>query len=64
MPRGSKPIKMSYKVQTRIPDVYIKENNFDFGKLTTLGNPGYLSMNLINPSSMMCVLILDLRESI
>lgn len=37
---------------------------FNFGKLTTLGNPGYLSMTLVNQSPMAAILILDLRENL
>lgn len=54
---------MPFKVESQIPNVSVVEPFFDFGKLTTLGNPGYLSMTLVNQSPMAAILILDLRES-
>ena len=34
-PRGFKPIKLPFKVTTKIPNVIIQEDKFNFGKLTT-----------------------------
>ena len=39
---------MPFYVQTKVPDVLIDEKAFDFGKLTTLGNPGYLPLTIVN----------------
>jgi len=50
-------------VQTKIPSVSILEEAFDFGKLTTLGNPGVLPLTLVNQSAIAAVLIIDLRDS-
>jgi len=47
-PRGNKPIKLPFKLQTKIPSVSVLEQSFDFGKLTTLGTPGLLPLTLVN----------------
>ncbi len=45
-----------------MPNVYIVEEEFDFGGITTLGNIGTLGMTLINDGNIEATLILDLRE--
>lgn len=38
--RGGKTLKLPFSVTTIIPDIQIIEDKFDFGNVTTLGNPG------------------------
>jgi len=51
MIRGGRILKLPFKVQTIIPDVEIVEPEFNFGKITTLGNQGLLQMTLVNRSN-------------
>ena len=46
--RGGRLLKLPFQVRTIIPDVVIVQDQFDFGKLTTLGNEGILKMTLVN----------------
>ncbi|KAL4498636.1 hypothetical protein ABPG72_019754 [Tetrahymena utriculariae] len=59
--RGGKTLKLPFSVQTIIPDIQINQDKFDFGNITTLGNPGQLEMHLTNNSSITAELVLDLR---
>lgn len=38
--RGGKTLRLPFSVTTIIPDIQIIEDKFDFGNITTLGNPG------------------------
>lgn len=60
--RGGKPIKLPFSVTTVIPQVSIMEKELNFGGITTLGNPGSLTMTINNESSISATLILDIRE--
>lgn len=62
--KGGKTIKFPFSVKTILPKVEILEEIFDFGCVTTLGNPGVLTMTLHNYSNIKANLILDLRESL
>lgn len=48
MIRGGRIIKIPFYVKTIVPKVEIKEPEFNFGKITTLGNSGILEMTLVN----------------
>lgn len=61
MVRGGKILKLDFTVKSIIPKVEIKEEAFDFGKITTLGNSGTLEMTLVNTSAIPAELILDMR---
>lgn len=49
-------------MKTIIPLVEILQDQFDFGKLTTLGNEGTLKMTLINNSPINAELMLNLDK--
>lgn len=61
MIRGGKVLKLPFTVATVIPKVEILEKEFNFGKITTLGNCGILDMNIINTSNIDAELLLDMR---
>ncbi|KAM3143753.1 Encoded by [Paramecium bursaria] len=54
--------KIPFYVKTVIPQVVILQEQFDFGKLTTLGNEGSLKMTLFNMSSIAAELTLNLDK--
>jgi hypothetical protein len=54
-------LKIPFQVKTVIPAVEILQDQFDFGRLTTLGNEGSLKMTIQNNSQIGAELILDLR---
>ena len=55
-------LKIPFYVKTVIPQVVILQEQFDFGKLTTLGNEGSLKMTLFNMSSIAAELTLNLDK--
>lgn len=59
--RGDKPKILLVSAQTIIPDVKIKEEEFNFGEVT-FGNTESLVMTLVNDSQIDIMLTLDLRE--
>ena len=61
--KGGKILKFPFSVKTILPDIEILEEIFDFGLVTTLGNPGSLLLSLKNLSNIKANLILDLREN-
>lgn len=61
MIRGGRILKLPFQVKTVIPDVFIREPEFDFGKITILGNSGALTMTIQNDSSIDADLTLDMR---
>ncbi|CAD8092149.1 unnamed protein product [Paramecium primaurelia] len=60
--RGGRILKIPFLVKTIIPQVEIVQDQFDFGKLTTLGNEGSLKMTLVNNSSISAELLLNLDK--
>lgn len=61
MVRGGKVLRLPFIVQTVVPKVEILEKEFNFGKITTLGNCGLLEMTMVNNSSIDAEMILDMR---
>lgn len=49
--RGGKPLSLPFSIKTIIPDININEEEFNFGGITTLGNPGELNLTITNSSS-------------
>ena len=62
--KGGKSIKFPFSVKTILPNIEIVEEIFDFGFVTTLGNPGVMKMALRNSSNIKVNLILDMREKL
>jgi hypothetical protein len=60
--RGGKILKVPFTVNVIVPKIEIKEEGFNFGKITTLGNCGVLEMNLVNNSNIHATLVLDMRS--
>ena len=50
-------------VRTILPNVELIEEIFDFGQVTTLGNPGILRFSIQNLSNLKANLIIDLRKA-
>ena len=44
--RGGRVLKIPFQVKTIIPAVEILQDQFDFGRLTTLGNEGQLKLTI------------------
>lgn len=59
--RGAPPALLYINAETIIPNVRIKEEEFNFGEVT-FGNTESMKMTLINESEIDIVLTLDLRE--
>jgi len=59
--RGGSDLKIPFYAEVSIPDVYIKEDDFNFGEIR-YGNSGKLEMTLVNNSTLDTMLILDLRK--
>lgn len=60
--KGGKVLKLPFSVKTILPNVEVIEDLFDFGQVTTLGNPGTLRFSMRNHSNIKANLIIDLRE--
>ena len=61
--KGGKVLKLPFSVKTILPNVEVIEEIFDFGQVTTLGNPGILRFSMRNLSNIKANLIIDLRDS-
>ncbi len=48
--RGGKTLRLPFCVITILPEIVVEEDKFDFGNITTLGNPGIANMTLVNNS--------------
>jgi len=59
--RGSKPLTIPVKAKAIIPNVFIEQEQFDFGGVTC-GDSKILPLNIHNQSDIEAKLILDLRE--
>ena len=59
--RGAQPAILTISATTIIPDVRIKEEEFNFGEVT-FGNTESLKMTLVNESQIDIILTMDLRE--
>jgi hypothetical protein len=59
--RGGRILKIPFTGKTIIPDVFIVEEEFDFGNITTLGNSLPMKLTVTNNSSIPADLVLDLR---
>ncbi|EGR27619.1 hypothetical protein IMG5_193180 [Ichthyophthirius multifiliis] len=60
--RGGKTLKLPFQVTVIIPNVQIEEPVFNFGNITTLGNPGVLPFTLKNYTDIPVELIIDIRN--
>jgi hypothetical protein len=59
--RGGKQLKIPVTVNTIVPDIYIEEQQVDFGPVT-FGDQKTMPLTIINDSDITAKLILDIRE--
>lgn len=57
--RSGRVFRVPFRVKFIIPDLFIEQNQFDFGRVTVQGNEGRLPMTIKNQSSVDSELIFD-----
>lgn len=61
MLRSGRVVRIPLSAQCIIPNIFIKEEFFDFGDVTTLGNQTPLPLTIVNKSEVEAELLFDLR---